>query len=158
MSTLYILCGAPGCGKSNWAKNFIQNKNISYVSRDVARFQLVAENEEYFAHEDEVFKNFIEIIVNSLKAGVDTIADATHINRKSRAKLIRAIDKYTTDYQIIFVHFTTSCSYLTCCERNNQREGREKVPEDVIKNMCNVFERPTLAEDNRCYCVMHVKG
>lgn len=156
MSTLYILCGCPGCGKSSWAKNFMKDKCIHYVSRDVTRLSMLAENEDYFSHEDEVFKNFTEIIACSLQNDVDVIADATHINRKSRAKLIHAIDAYITDYNIIFVYFTTN--YATCIERNNNREGRERVPDDAIESMHNRFEKPTIKEDVRCIGVMLMKG
>ncbi len=129
--TLYILCGAPGSGKSTFAANLVPN--IHWVSRDATRFELVKEEEEYFSHEKEVFNRFVERIVISLQTGADTIADATHLNTASRKKLTNAIDSYFELYNIIYVIFTASADL--CIKRNINRVGREKVPEDVIRKM-----------------------
>lgn len=79
--------------------------------------------------------------------GFDVIADATHINKASRNKLIKAIDKFFTEYQIVYVIFQTDLK--TCIEQNNKRTGRMRVPEEVIKKMFKNFQLPNLDEDNR---------
>ena len=83
MPILYILCGPSGCGKSTWANQFMNDHNtddIRYVSRDEIRFSLVGEDEDYFAHEKEVFRKFSGTIAQTLVDGFDVIADATHLN------------------------------------------------------------------------------
>ena len=129
--TLYILCGAPGCGKSTFASKLVPN--VHWVSRDAIRFELIKNDEDYFSHEKEVFNHFVERIVISLQTGMDTIADATHLNMASRKKLTRAIDNYFELYNIVYVIFTASAE--TCIEHNKNREGRALVPEDVIHRM-----------------------
>lgn len=149
MSTLYILCGPSGCGKSTWRDEFIKdyNNRIHYVSRDEIRFSLVKEGEDYFSKEKEVFDRFSQALAAELMNGFDVIADATHINKASRNKLIKAIDKFFTEYQIVYVIFQTDLK--TCIEQNNKRTGRMRVPEETIKKMFKNFQLPNLDEDNR---------
>ena len=152
MAILYILCGPSGCGKSTWAHTNMQD--TMYVSRDEVRYSIVKEEEDYFAHEKEVFKEFISEIASRLKVGCNTIADATHLNEFSRRKLTQALDMYITDYQIIYVVFNVNAD--TCVERNKNREGRANVPENIIRNMCRDFRAPTLDEDERAIQIIEV--
>ena len=152
--TLYILCGIPGCGKSSFAQNFI-TRNKVWVSRDFFRFHLVKENEEYFSKEKEVFKMFSETIAMYLKNGTSVIADATHLTYFSRKKTIDAVDKIFKDYQIIYVVFDTPLELAL--ERNAMRQGREKVPEEAIKNMNDSFTIP-YQEDPRTVEIWTIKN
>lgn len=146
--TLYMLVGIPGCGKSTWASTFSKQNNIPIVSRDQIRFNLVKEDDDYFAYEKLVFSNYAMAISKLLQTGHDVIADATHINNKSRTKLLKRLDRYYKDYNIIFVTFTTS---LKQCLLNNQtRNGRAQVPESVIYRMANQYVAPVKEEDDRC--------
>ena len=156
MPILYIMCGPSGSGKSTWAKNIdnIKETAYEYVSRDEIRFSLLKEGEDYFAHEKEVFKRFVQTIANCLKITGTVVADATHLNMFSRCKLIQALDMYTTDYNIIYVVFNTDVE--TCVERNKAREGRRNVPENIIRNMCRDFRAPTEDEDERIIDIIEV--
>ena len=116
MATLYILCGPSGSGKSTWATNFVKNKRIAYISRDNIRLSIIKEEEDYFSHEKEVFREFVRRIVEVMTNGHDCIADATHLNEFSRRKLTQAIDMHTTDYKIIYVVFNASAD--TCVDLN----------------------------------------
>ena len=146
MPILYILCGPSGSGKSTWA-NSGDRQDIAYVSRDNIRLSMIKDEEDYFSHEKEVFKQFVKDIAVRIMAGRDCIADATHLNMFSRCKLIQALDMYTTDYKIIYVVFNVDAD--TCVERNKNRSGRRYVPENVIRNMCRDFRAPTMDEDER---------
>ena len=88
MTVLYLMCGVPGCGKSTWInKNKIDSDVV--VSRDVVRFSLVKENEDYFSKENLVFNTFIDQINEAIDNKVNTIyVDATHINETSRNKVL----------------------------------------------------------------------
>lgn len=145
MPTLYIYCGIPGSGKSYYAKK--AQPKVHYISRDEIRFNMVEEDEEYFSKEKAVFKLFSASIAKVLEKGRDVIADATHISKASRAKLIRAIDTHFSDYEIVLVVFDTP--FEVCCERNAAREGRARVPDEVMRRFANGWEFPEMEEDAR---------
>ena len=156
MPKLYILCGPSGSGKSTWAKQFAEENNVYYVSRDVIRLSMLKKGEDYFSHEKDVFKKFVNTIARALIGGSDVIADATHLNMFSRCKLMQALDFHTRDYQIVFVVFNMDAD--TCVARNANRTGRANVPENIIRNMCRDFRMPTMDEDERIINIIEVNN
>lgn len=136
---LWILSGIPGAGKSTWAKKKVAENGGSYVSRDEVRFSLLDENEDYFAHEVEVFDNFIYQIQEALDKGGNVYADATHVNWGSRRKLIERLHLEGVNVGVVF--FKTPWSI--CVERNSQRDGRAKVPNDVMRRMNHSITHPS---------------
>ena len=139
---LYLLCGPAGSGKSTWIRNHAHPGHSAHISRDRIRFEMVKENEYYFSREDEVYQAFVEQICQALVSPwVDEVyADATHLTKKAREKLIKEIDSFTINYDITAVVIIPSVEQ--CLAQNAQREGRECVPETVIRNMYNSFTSP----------------
>lgn len=142
---VFMLCGIPGSGKSTFAK---LQKGFVHVSRDEIRFEMVKEGEPYFSKEREVYKEYI----NSIKVGLQNpyangvIADATHINRKSRKAIMKSIRKACgKDVEFYAIWFNTS---LYQAMRNNlKRSGtRAYVPQHVIIDMRKRAEVPTKKE------------
>lgn len=137
--TLYITCGIPGSGKSTWARRKVE-EGWSWNSRDKIRFSLVAEDEDYFSRENQVYDIFISNIQNDIYDGIENIiADATHLNGRSRKQLLDRI--VLNGYEIVYVYFDIPLE--VAIERNDLREGREKVPNTVIKKMYNSLTIPT---------------
>ena len=152
---LYVLVGLPASGKTTFTEDFCRRYDgVVGISRDDIRFSVLKEGEDYFSHEYEVFSKFTDIITQLLSDHFDVIADATHLNEKSRNKLLSAID--TVDYDIIYVYFNTPVT--ECCYRNSLREGRRKVPEEVIMDMNRALTIPTMKENRRCIGVIEWKG
>ena len=141
-SYLFIMCGAPGSGKSYFIKH---NRNVDgiVVSRDKIRFSMLSDGEEYFSKEKAVFKEFVKQIQKGLDDGKVVYADATHLNGVSRLKLLNHLNLKNTD--VIPIFFKTSLE--TCLARNAKREGRAKVPEDALKNMYNSMTSPSNDEE-----------
>lgn len=96
----------------------------------------------YFSKEQEVFDEFIRRIKEGLDAGKTVYADATHLNRSSRSKLINAVGRGQYDFQALVL----IASLDTCLLRNSQRSGRAYVPEDSIESMYNNFTIPNKNE------------
>ena len=154
--TLYVMIGVPGSGKSTWARNCEQqNEDTRWISRDEIRFSMLGPDDEYFVREKDVYKKFAGTIAQTLVDGFDAIADATHLNESSRAKLFRAIDRTYSDYNIKCV--VCNPGLEICLLRNAVRQGRCKVPDSVIEDMYETFELPTMEEDERIDEIIYVE-
>ena len=141
-SILYISCGVPGSGKSTFLKKVIKPNEV-IVSRDEIRFNILKEEEEYFSHENEVFDKFVDDIIYWMKMGNNVYADATHLNRNSRNKLIWTIDArepgLLTHIESIFFNVPIDI----CIERNEfRKDTKAYVPNGVIRKMYNQLEEP----------------
>ena len=130
---LMILTGAPGSGKSTWAN---QQKNAKVISRDVIRFSLLSEDDEYFSKENEVLRLFYKNIQDALdnkNADYDTvIADASHLTSVRRYETIRELNLDNLE-EVINVQFIAPIE--VCIARNANRTGRANVPNEVIRRM-----------------------
>lgn len=143
---LIIMCGAPGSGKSTWVeRNFMSFSGYTkVVSRDQIRFSILKDDEDYFAHENEVYNKFIEEIKDGLENCNTTIADATHINVYSRTKLLRSLGKSLKGIKVKAIAMKPSLNI--CLDRNEKREGRSRVPRSQLRRMYYSFDMPSLDE------------
>lgn len=152
MNNLYVLCGIPGCGKSTWVKNRMA-ENISstdpkwaYVSRDEVRFSMITEEDDYFSKEKQVFEEFVNRICGNLSDAwtQNVIADATHLNEISRDKLINAIRRKRPNLPLHITMVYFDIPLEVCKFRNDKREGRAHVPDEVMNKMYIQLEFPKL--------------
>ena len=135
--TLWIMCGAPGSGKTWFAKNkLMKGCDWDYISRDEVRFSMIKDDEEYFSHETAVFNAFIGKITFALLYGNDNIiADATHLNWGSRRKFLNALKKYYPIETLDVIPVVIDVKLEDILERNKLRNGRARVPEETIRRM-----------------------
>ena len=138
---LYVSCGVPGSGKSTFLKE-MKEENEVIISRDEIRFSMLKPGEDYFAHEYEVYMKFLQEIVKNIRAGYNVYADATHLNEKSRYKLLsqlyhRGCNQFETDA----IYFNVPLKI--CLERNEARLGTPAyVPPEQVKRMAQQFVPP----------------
>ena len=140
---LYLMMGVSGSGKSTYVKNILKDGDI-YISRDEIRYSLLAEEDDYFAKENEVIKTFIDNIDKSLineEYCGDVYADATHLSPKSRAQILNKL-KNKDKVSVIYLDIPLNL----ILERNAQRKGRALVPENVVRRMYNSIILPTKTE------------
>lgn len=140
---LYLMCGVPASGKSYFAEKHMDEEKDVYISRDQVRFEMVPETDEYFSREKEVYEEWIKRIAWALNAGFNVWADATHLNKKSRAKTFHALTKKGIDFVSIEVMaLVMDTPFLVCMERNSKRSGRYRVPASAMRRMVNSFHKP----------------
>ena len=142
--TLYIMCGVAGAGKSTFAREMLEDDTTLWVSRDEIRFSLLSEHDNYHAKEREAWKIFVNTISKYLKLGYSVIADATHLTRRSRARLLNSLSFNRKAVEVCVVYVATSVEM--CIERNSQRFDRRHVPTHDVFEMGENLESPLLME------------
>lgn len=142
---VWLLSGVPGSGKTSWVKKQIEEHGGVHCSRDEIRFSLLKDDEDYFAHEDEVVALWLEKVTNAINdPEVENVyVDATHLTEKARAKVLSELPK--GDYFVTTVFFDVPLE--TCITRNDQRTGREFVPHSVIRRMHASYDKNTALGD-----------
>lgn len=137
---VFLLSGPPGCGKSTWIRGRLV-PGAEWISRDNVRFSILTDKDNYFDKEDDVFDTFINYINQTLEdENIHTIyIDATHLNKRSRDKVLRRVYKNNIE-ELNCVCFSTPRA--VCHARNNLREGRSKVPATAIDNMFQSYFYP----------------
>ena len=139
------MMGCPGSGKSTYLNNRIKNSNGVIISRDIIRFSLVSEDEEYFSKENEVYDLFVKGIINALKFNKEVYADATHLNEHSRTKLLRALGKNLKGVEVNIIYVRVPIE--VAIQRNENRIGtRAYVPKSVIRRMYSQTTMPIKEE------------
>lgn len=143
---VWLMCGIPGSGKSTWIRSRLV-PGAEWISRDNVRFAILTDEDDYFAHEDDVFDTFINYINQTLeKDEIHTIyIDATHLNKRSRDKVLRRIHKDNI-CDLTCVCFDVPLA--VCHARNNLRSGRFRVPASAIDNMYNSYRHPDKSQEH----------
>lgn len=138
MSTLYIMCGIPGSGKSTIAKSISEEKGSMIICPDSIRKELTGREEEQ-SKNPEVFALAYERTEKALLQGESVVFDATNISKRDRKNFL---DRLGFDHEVIAI--VVSADLSTCLRRNAERQ--RNVPEDVIRRMHERFEMPDLSE------------
>lgn len=138
---LIIMMGVPGSGKSTWIKKNKAETDV-VVSRDDIRFEMIKEGDDYFAYEDKVIETFLFNIRFHLQHGQTVYADATHLNKKARAKVINKVKEFANEIECVWIHPKLE----TAIERNARREGLARVPNGVIRRMWYQMDIPEVDE------------
>ena len=142
---LWLMCGIPGSGKSTWAKHKVEQTGGVWISRDAIRFSIIKDDEDYFSHEDEVLAKFFGDVQEQLNNPLveDIVVDASHLSPKARQATLGRLN-LTNAVEVNCVMFDVPVA--VAIERNDQREGRAKVPHSVIRRMDHQKIFPTAKE------------
>lgn len=133
------MSGAMGSGKSTWCQKWIvKHKNSIWISRDNIRYSLLAPEDEYFSREQEVLKEFYKQAQNAIDdVKIDAVLlDASHLSDKAIWKTLKHLN-IPKEIKVINVRLVTPLD--VCLKRNAGREGRARVPDNVIKNAYSIF-------------------
>lgn len=144
MSTVWILVGAPGSGKSTWrAAKVAETPTVAVVCPDDNRRTLSGDSNNQ-AVSYPAFCMAKDQMRNALASGKDVVFDATNMYRKARKDFINL--SRGNGAKTVAVVF--ECSKETLLTRNQKRGslGGRNVSETVINNMLGRYQRPDATE------------
>jgi predicted kinase len=139
------MIGVPGSGKSTWIRNQDWALGLTVVSTDhfveaYAQEQGKTYSEVFDAYMPTALDLMFKIVVHARKHGHDVIWDQTSVTAKSRARKFRMLP----DYEHIAVVFKTPDA--TELARRLARRPGKIIPAEILQDMINKFEMPSLEE------------
>jgi predicted kinase len=123
--TLLVLVGPSGCGKSSWAAHRFAASEV--VSSDALR-ELVAGDAADQAASADAFRLLHLIVAARLRRGLRTVVDATNLDPRSRATLLRIAA--AAGQPAVALAFDVPLE--RCLAQNAARPGR-RVPDAVVR-------------------------
>ena len=127
--------GIPGSGKSTGIRKVIEKTKAVVICPDDIREEVTGDAGDQSKNE-KVWKIAYARLHKSLKQGKSVVFDATSVNPKSRAPLIKVGKQY--DCEIVALVFPVTLR--TAIERQSLRN--RKVPSDIIKKFYDRFKMP----------------
>lgn len=105
LPTLTVMVGPSGAGKSTWIAN---NRPGSAVvaSDEIRRLQFGAGNKDAYTNKGfkQTFGAMHRLVRENLFNGISTVADATHLSRRSRMDLIKALDGIDMNVEYVVIN------------------------------------------------------
>lgn len=139
MTTLTVMVGLPGSGKSTYAKKLAIESNATVYSTDAIRKELTGSEENW--DKDAEMNQYIRTSVKrDLLAGKDVIYDATNLSSKKRRAFLGELANIPCYKKCVVM----ATPYEQCLKNNAGRERH--VPESVIENMYRNFHIPCFFE------------
>lgn len=142
MTTLVIMRGLPGCGKSTYARRWVKESpdTRAEVNRDAIREMLGGYTVGTPAQEKMVTKIQHTTIRDLLKAGIDVVSSDTNIQTKYVRELVRIANNVGAE---VYVHDMTNIPLDVVMQRNRDRTDKAPVPAHVIHRMNKVIQGNT---------------
>lgn len=141
MAKFITALGIPGCGKSTFFKNMFGY--LDPISTDHIRIKLFgslkachSDNpDEKRKNNGRVFETFFLALESQLEQKRFVVADNTNLYASHRQKCMRLAEKYKAEKHIFIFDNVTQALW-----RNAEREGGERVPDEVMQKMQYHFE------------------
>jgi len=142
--TVWITVGAPGSGKSTWAKKLASERSdVVRVCPDDNRRAIGGDSNNQ-AVSYPAFCMAKDQIRNALDSGKNVVFDATNMYRKARKDFINlARGRGAEAVAVVF-----ECSKETLLKRIAKRvsEGGRNVGKEVVDNMLSKYQCPEIGE------------
>lgn len=134
MTTLTLLRGLPGSGKSTWARRHVDGNTV-IVSLDGLREMMAggrrAWHETMSPQMGRMLARQANMLIDNLLAeGVNVISDSQHVNPEYCMEELRIAQRY--DARVETVTFDVPLSVLL--ERNRTRPDADRVPEAYLRS------------------------
>ena len=141
MSTLHMMIGIQGSGKTTYTKRLEKEFNARVVSSDSVRTLHPDWKEE------DIFPEVYRLCAEYLQRGIDVIADSTSITPRVRKRYVDSVKAYGVDFDMIAHYFTIP--YEVCYQRVMQRNSNPEeryLPLPVIVSYLSRLIPPSLEE------------
>lgn len=149
MSTLYVMVGLSGTGKSTAADIISQKTGASKHNSDIIRKEITSGSPTYSGDESQrVYDEMYKRAERDLKKGNDVVLDATftlEIGRRSAEKLANRLDA-----ELKLIHVTCSESVAKKRIRNRTNDESDATVEvyEKLKNDFEPLQRDHIKIDN----------
>lgn len=145
MTTLHLICGLPGSGKSTFAKRLAQETGALVMSPDEWMSELGADIY------DEEFRNKVErlqwmVAQDILKGGASVILENGFWSKQERDAYRSSAKSLGVGFAIHYLHADRDTLIARIRERNKTRAESERVSPDDLDSWIAVFEPPTIEE------------
>lgn len=149
MKKMLILRGAPGAGKSTWAKSFVQsNPDYKRVNRDELRW--MTDGPEVFDRSSGPLVTKVQTLAirTIIEEGHNVVVDNTHLVLND-VKALHILAQDIGDIEVSEKCFTTHID--ECKKRNLTREGIKRVPDSVMDGFAKLAKRAKLVDSTIVY-------
>lgn len=124
----YVMCGAPGSGKSTHVESICQeHPDTVVVCGDSIREELYGD-EQIQGHYPDIHRRMVEMIEDNV--GSTIVMDGTHYRSSYRKDALSLLNSYGYDDVTLVI---LDKSLEICLKQNSQR--KRNVPEFVIEKM-----------------------
>jgi len=137
------MVGLPGSGKTTYAKEFIKDKDIEYLSSDELR-AIFGKNSEDQNVTPKVFEHIKKKVDEYLKEGKNVLVDATSVNIRDRSGYIKMAKTHGS--KVVVYVFKMDREGLIARNKKRGSEGGRVVPDFVIDKMLAKYEEPSTSE------------
>lgn len=144
---LYLMVGAPGCGKSTYSKKMVENEpSLRRICPDENRAKIGSgEGDQSVSY--PAFCMAYDQLRRAFAAGNDAVIDATNMHRKGRKEFLKIAAEYNSE--TIAVVFERSREVLLKQIQKRVSEGGREVGEHVVDAMLGKYQRPEVPEFNK---------
>ncbi|HLF29033.1 MAG TPA: ATP-binding protein [Anaerolineae bacterium] len=155
MQTVYILIGAPGCGKTSWALQNAGRLGATILSVDVVRDEIRRNGGDPFDG-DRVFNELSARLAERLAGGASVILDATHWQRPYRAYAVNCAR--ASGAKVVAIWFDIP---LAVCLRNNETRlgnspGLRREDPETIRRIHIGLELPSIEDFDEIWRIQDV--
>ena len=158
MTTLYVLVGVPGSGKTTWIGHqaFDWDNTVIISTDKYVEQYAIAMNKTY----SDVFKEYMptavdkmaQAAVDAFKANKVVVWDQTSTSVSTRAKKLRMAPAHYTKIAVVF-----ETPRKDIHDKFLNRPGK-KIPSEVIQSMISNFVYPSVSEGFDKIIIAKLKG
>ena len=137
-TTLYVMVGYPGSGKSTYAQQLAQKVGADIVSTDAIRKELYGD-ESIQGQWPEIEERLHQRMGDTLKGGRSVIMDATNLSPRNR----EFIKRYNQDYPVIAHVMDTTLDQSIENNKKRAMDGGREVDMDYYEKLrTNPWNKP----------------